>query len=486
MFAMMIKVASMDLLLTLLILLAALFLYLVYSVNEKYKYWERRGVPFIKPTLFFGSLLSFMFDKDNLRKFLRNASQTFPGPYYGFYVLTHPILVITDLEIIKRVMIKDFAAFPNKLFMWDKQLDPVLGDSLFAVRDDEWRSLRAKLSGIFSSAKLKDMVTRMQMSGEHLKDHLGLVANQDVEAMDVIAKYSSNIIASSAFGFNIDCFKKDHRDFKYYNEHIMSKGTIGEVKILSYLFMHPLAKLFKLSFLDPIGVEYFRNIFMNILKDKEAKRSNRNDILSLLLNMKDSGDTMGYNRMVSQSIMFFAAAHETTTATITFTLRELGLNSTIQDRARQEIATVLQRHNGQVDYNSLIAMKYLDMTIKETLRKYSIVSFLHREAAEDTVIPETGLKIDRGTGIIVSTDGVHHNPQLHPNPSIYDPERFNDENKHSVASQAFVPFGIGPRQCLGERFSFFSMKTALVHILRDFEVVVDSKENKEEIGSLQL
>lgn len=457
------------------IILCIVCVSIVYYCKQKYKYWQERAVPYVKPTLFFGSLLEFIFDSDNLRNYLKNANKIFHGPYYGFFVFTKPFLVVKDLEIIRSIMITDFATFPNKLFFGDEKCDPIFGKSVFTKRDDEWRSLRLKLSGIFTNAKLKNMVNLIQRSGENLKRYLEAISDKDVEVTNVISKYSLNLISSCIFGIDNDCFEKNVSDFQYYSERILYKHTIGVIKNISYIFVHSFVRIFKFGFINPIGVKYFQKLFLDVLKNRE-RESKRNDFVDILLSLKNGEEeneqcALSYEKMVAQAITFFTAAHEATTTVITFTLHELTLNTAIQDRARQEIDNVLKRNGEVINYNSLDDMKYLEMVIRETLRKYPIISFLHRESCAPYTVPQTGLKLDRGTTIIIPTQSIHHNPQYYPNPSNYDPERFNDENIQKNALNAFLPFGIGPRHCLGERFAYISMKTAMVYILRYFEVV---------------
>ncbi|KAK5646914.1 hypothetical protein RI129_005378 [Pyrocoelia pectoralis] len=466
----------------LIVILSVICTSLVCYCKIKHKYWQERDVPFVQPTLLFGSLLTFIFDNDNLRTYLKNTFKIFHGPYYGFFVFTKPFLVIQDLEIIRNITITNFSNFPNKLFLGDEKCDQIFGRSIFTKRDDEWRSLRLKLSGIFTNSKLKNMVNFIQRSGENLERYLETILDKDVEVTNVVSKYSLSLISSSIFGIDIDYFDTEVSNFQYYSQRTVSKGVIGVIKNISYVFVHPLVKTFKYSFLDPTGVKYLAKVFLDVLKNREVGNK-RNDFIDVLLSLKNSKEenkqrALSYDMMVAQAILFFTAGHETTTATITFTLHELSLNPTIQNRARQEINVVLKRHNGNINYNSLHDMKYLDMIIRETLRKYPIISFLHRETRAPYVIPQTGLKLDCGTAIIVPIQSVHYNPKYYPNPNNYDPERFNDENIKKGILDTFLPFGIGPRHCLGEKFAYISMKAGLLYILRRFQVESNSKTRK--------
>jgi cytochrome P450 family 6 len=136
---------------------------------------------------------------------------------------------------------------------------------------------------------------------------------------------------------------------------------------------------------------------------------------------------------------------------ITFSTYELALNQDIQDRLRNEINEVLARHNGEVTYDAIMEMKYLDMVFNESLRKYPIVDLQSREATKDFVIPNTKLLIPAGTNIMVPINALHHDERYWENPEKFDPERFTLENVKKRHPFSYLPFSEGPRICIGLR-----------------------------------
>ena len=97
-----------------------------------------------------------------------------------------------------------------------------------------------------------------------------------------------------------------------------------------------------------------------------------------------------------------------------------------------------------------MSLQYLDMVSSEGLRKYPLLHFLDREAAEDYTFPDTNVTIEKGTPIIIPMSGLHMDPKYFPNPDIFDPERFSVENKKNIPACAYIPFGEGPRNCIGK------------------------------------
>jgi cytochrome P450 family 6 len=130
---------------------------------------------------------------------------------------------------------------------------------------------------------------------------------------------------------------------------------------------------------------------------------------------------------------------------------ELALNQEIQQRLRDDMMAVLAKHNGEVTYDAIMEMKYLDMVFSESLRKYPIVDTQFRRATKDFKIHNSKLVIPAGTGIMVPTYALHNDERYWENPNKFDPERFTPENVEKQHPFAYIPFSEGPRQCIGLR-----------------------------------
>ena len=119
---------------------------------------------------------------------------------------------------------------------------------------------------------------------------------------------------------------------------------------------------------------------------------------------------------------------------MTFSTYELALNQDIQDRLRDEIIEVLARHKGEISYDAIMEMKYLDMVFNETLRRYPVVDIQIRKCVKDFNIPNTNLVIPAGVGIMVPVYAIHNDEQYYENPEKFDPERFSDDCHNNVGN----------------------------------------------------
>ena len=192
----------------------------------------------------------------------------------------------------------------------------------------------------------------------------------------------------------------------------------------------------------------------------------------MLLSLKDSFTP---EELAAESFLVYAGGFETSSTLVTFTLYELALNPDIQEKLREEINSMLSKKDDKLTYESLFAAKYLDQVINESLRKYPPIPSGIRKCLKDYEIPGTNLTIPKGTSIQLATYSLHHDPEYYPEPEKFDPERFSPENSKNLRPFTFLPFGEGPRNCIGMRFGLMQSKLAIVKLLQSFELSPNDK-----------
>lgn len=202
-------------------LLTILSTLIYFYVKRLYQYWDRSGVKSYKPTFPFGNLtpvarqsLSF---GDLTTKFYNETTEPFIGVYAGFT----PVILFRDPELIQHVFIKDFSNFVDRGFLIDEKNDPLTGH-LFAMEGDKWRNLRGKLTPTFTSGKIKGMFTTLLDCGEPLTKYVDNIsgAQESIEIRELLAQYTTNVIASVAFGLEIDCIGNPDQDFRKYGRKV--------------------------------------------------------------------------------------------------------------------------------------------------------------------------------------------------------------------------------------------------------------------------
>lgn len=179
--------------------------------------------------------------------------------------------------------------------------------------------------------------------------------------------------------------------------------------------------------------------------------------------------------ITAQSFLFFFAGFETVSIAMCFSIYELCINPDIQRKLQKEIDEARESCNGKITYDAVMKMKYLDMVVSETLRKWPPVAAIDRQCTKEHTIEADGntIKISPGMGIQFPIMGIHRDEKYYENPEKYDPERFNDDNKASIKPGTYIPFGYGPRICIASRFALLETKVLLYSLLGsfDFEVI---------------
>lgn len=184
-------------------------------------------------------------------------------------------------------------------------------------------------------------------------------------------------------------------------------------------------------------------------------------------------EQLGDLEILAQTMLFFAVGHETTATLLSTCGFFLAMYPEMQTRLYNEVRTAFDQDNGNITYERLLSLQYLDAFASEALRIWTPTLSFDREASEDVEIEVDGKKllIPKGMGVIIPFHAIHHDPDNYEDPERFDPERFMPENKHLIKPCTFIPFGIGPRHCLASRFALIEAKIALATIVNKFQFV---------------
>ncbi|KAF6198273.1 hypothetical protein GE061_008020, partial [Apolygus lucorum] len=172
--------------------------------------------------------------------------------------------------------------------------------------------------------------------------------------------------------------------------------------------------------------------------------------------------------MLGQVAQFVAGGLDTTGNTMAFIAYDLAKHPECQKAARSQIRTVLARHGGQWTYDAIKDLTYLQNVIYESTRLHPVLPFLFRDVTKDYTLDD-GLVLKRGDKIVIPSIALQMDPNYYPEPDKFKPERWEDI-KEARNNFTWLPFGDGPRQCLGMRFAFMEMKLAFAKILLDYDL----------------
>ncbi|XP_014230874.1 cytochrome P450 6k1-like isoform X1 [Trichogramma pretiosum] len=447
----------------------------------KQSYWLKRGV--YTPSnchWFFGHFKdAFLLKKSFSQVFEDLYSTNTDSPVIGIYMLQKPFLIVRDPELIKQMFIKDFNVFCNRYFASKRKADIIGSSNLFSIDNPKWKYLRSKLSPAFSMAKSKKLVQLMLKSTDGLMNHLSSQTTDGktstIECRQLSDKYTTDVITSFAFGIQTNSYL--NTEF-YDRSRVIFDMTVRRVILtLSVFFFPRIADIMNGTFLDS-SEEFFRNVFWKSMNEREKSRtSERGDIIDLLIDLKNEKQDPEFSfkgdYLVAQAAIILFAGIETSATTMGFTLLELAKNPSMQTKVRHEIQEIIAE-NG-FTYEALLNMKYLNQVVCETLRLYPPLPIIDRVASENYKIPDTSIVLEKGTAVYAIVNGLHKDPQFFRDPHTFNPDRFSEELKQNIKSCTYMPFGEGPRKCIGMRMGQLQSVVGLATILNNYEVALNSQ-----------
>ncbi|ORE13712.1 cytochrome P450 [Rhizopus microsporus] len=204
----------------------------------------------------------------------------------------------------------------------------------------------------------------------------------------------------------------------------------------------------------------------------DAKNSEK-DLLGFMLNARDEHNLgLSDENIRDQIVTFLIAGHETTSATLAFTFYEFARNPSVQQKVLQEIADAGITHDKIPSPEQINKLRYLRQCMKETLRLYTPVQVINKTCIKDCVV-SGGYLIKGGTAVTVTSQAMHWNPKVYPEPYKYDPDRWSPEEEQKRSRFAWLPFSNGPRACIGMAFAIQEFLTVVSMLLSRFEFKYD-------------
>ncbi|CAI9591536.1 unnamed protein product, partial [Staurois parvus] len=454
-------------------ILIALFwvLFLIYGVWP-YGIFKKLGVPGPFPVPFIGTFLGYrkgvvQFDLECFKKY---------GKLWGLYDGRQPVLAILDPVLIKAILVKE--CYTNFINRRNFGLNGPFESSITIAEDDQWKRIRTVLSPTFTSGKLKEMFQIMNdYSNKLVKNIQVYVANDEPCPMkDVLGAYSMDVVTSSSFSVHVDSLNKPDDPFVKKTKQLLKFGLFSPMLIFVVIFpfLRPILEGLNVTLFPKEFLTFYMNAVTSF-KEKRQKgdHSGRVDFLQLMLDSRTE-DISGVDKeqkamtdseIMAQSVVFILAGYETTSMTLTYLFHNLATHPDVQLKLQEEVDSYLP-NKASATYDILMQMEYLDMVIQETLRMYPPAGRVERVSKKTVEI--NGVTIPQGMVCMIPAYVLHNDPEYWTEPEEFRPERFSKENRESHTPYTFIPFGDGPRNCIGMRFALLSMKVAITAILQHF------------------
>ncbi|WP_223421349.1 cytochrome P450 [Tateyamaria pelophila] len=385
--------------------------------------------------------------------------------------------MIMDPVGVREILLDRLDQYPKSI-VTKNLLRPAIGESLFIAEGAHWRWQRRTAAPVFSHRNMMNLAPIMTHAAERASERVAATAgSRAVNMLDEMITTTFDVIADVAFSGD-ETFDRDgvHNAI---NDYISEVGKISLFDILGAPDWVPRPS----RVMSGKVLRDMKSVADKTIADRAARdRDGVPDLLDLLLKGEDpkSGRKMTTPELRDNLLTFIVAGHETTALSLAWSLYLVAFDQTVQDRARAEAQGVLKGRAATGD--DVANLPFIRQIIDEALRLYPPAGLLSRTAlANDTLC---GRDIRKGDTCIVPIYALHRSRLLWDDPDAFRPERFED--RKSVDRYAYLPFGDGPRICIGASFALQEAVIILATLLSRFKFTPVTGRDPEPVMIITL
>ena len=382
--------------------------------------------------------------------------------------------IVNEPASVRQVMVEQNDRFPKHRVMHDL-LKPLLGRSIFTSNGSAWERQRKLMEPAFETTRMEHAFPRMRASTDALMERLAQVpADQACDVEREMTHFTADTIFRTIFSTPLeagnarrifDCFAAFQDATSRATEPRYRPRWWNRVRG-STDHAHAATRLG--GDIRELLAQQVRPRYTAYHAGKEA--TEQTDILAALLKARDpdTHQPLSEEELVNEVAVLYLAGHETTSSALSWCLYFLARAPDIQQRMQAELDAVLGPEPQTIELESLRSLDLTRRVFRETLRLYPPLGFLLREASQDCRLRDHD--VPKGTAIVVSPWIIHRHRRYWERPDEFDPDRFLTEAGRASAAQAYLPFSIGPRVCVGAGFAQQEALLVLATLLRRYDV----------------
>ncbi|CAD7092566.1 unnamed protein product [Hermetia illucens] len=464
-----------------------IYVFLIYNFN----YWKKRGVEGPQPRLLFGNFPSMLTQSRHIIYDVNDIYREYKSKerFVGVFALRTPQLVVLDPKLCQEILVSNFQSFHDNQFarMIHKDLDPVIALNPFILTGSEWKDKRAEITPALTPNRIKASYPIMQKVCTRMTEYLDVETLKPVEsglnAKELATKFTTEVVANCVYGFEAEAFEDDECQIRERGTKLINQSFGTQLYFVLAAFLPNITNIYRLQLVKPESEKFFTDLMETAIQLRKETKSDRIDFLNYLLQLQEKKH-LSTLEMAAHTMTFFLDGFETSSVLISNCLHLLADHRDIQQKLRDEINYAFTSKGG-LSYEKLLDLSYLDQCINETLRlrtPFPSGNKLCTESCEIRTNKGKIINLEKSTVVMLPYDCFHHDPEYYPDPERFDPERFSPENggvKKYKDMGVFLPFGDGPRICLGMKFALCQSKAAVAEIIRNWEIAVNPQTKPE-------
>jgi cytochrome P450 len=388
------------------------------------------------------------------------------------------IVIVNDPALTKPILADPGDIFPKNDLMVGA-LAPLVGNSMFVSSGDTWRKQRAMIDPAFSHMRLAKAFPAMNAAVDDFETRLrGLAHSGKPLSLDLaMGQLTADIICRTVFSASLanDTARDVFESFAFFER------TVAHVEVMRLIFGKPFDAIPQRPEVLAACVR-IRHHIGDLLDLHLQAGASFDDIASRVIEARDLSTDARFTReeLIDQLGVFFLAGHETTASALTWAFFIAGSRPEVAARIRDEVTR--ETGGAPLSFDHVKRLIYTRSVFKEVLRLYPPITFIPRVANQATMIGRK--KIKRGTMVMISPWAIHRHQKLWPDPDAFDPDRFSPQREKDIVPGSYIPFGAGPRVCVGAAFATTEATLILARLLRAFTFEVENPEKVRPIARL--
>lgn len=418
--------------------------------------------------------------RDNLLLIWRDDA--FDRPVFARRLLFRWVFVVSEPDLVKHVLATNVSNYRKSVYT-QRALEPLAGDGLFISHGELWRRQRRTMTPAFHRKRIRgfarDMVRTAREMTERWEQHVSSAGGEPLKLDEEMARVTAEVVCRAMFSDDLGA-DRAAAVFESFSRYQESLGKLDILEILGLPRWFPRRGTAR----GRRAVVQLDEVLNGIIAKRAEAQVHRDDLLGLLIDARDPETGQGMSRKLlrDEAAVIILAGHETTANALSWAFYLLSQSPESEGRLHEELDRVLEGRDPT--YDDLAALPYARAVIDEALRLYPPVHVLSREALEADRLGKR--PVPKGSMVVIAPWILHRHRKLWRDPERFWPERFLPEHAEERSQFSYLPFGAGPRTCLGMGFGITEATLILVMVARRFRLRLAPGHHVEPLGRLTL